>query len=69
MILDLTHIHIYVYIDNKLMMCILVFNGTQCENDLVNDCTASTCGDDGVCQDLVDDTNCVCPFEGGYDER
>ena len=45
------------------------FNGTQCENDLRDDCSDDTCGSAGVCRDLVEGTECVCPREGTYDER
>ncbi|XP_012942656.1 uncharacterized protein LOC101855048 [Aplysia californica] len=46
-----------------------LFNGTRCENDLTMDCTDSTCDSAGVCRDLINKTECVCPREGSYDDR
>lgn len=43
-----------------------LFNGTNCENDLVNDCTNTTCAEIGFCRDKVNKADCVCPSSSKY---
>ncbi|CAG5115710.1 unnamed protein product, partial [Candidula unifasciata] len=47
-----------------------LFDGQLCERDLTNDCDLDMCASKEFCQDLVNHTECHCPYDGGnYDSK
>ncbi|CAL1528983.1 unnamed protein product [Lymnaea stagnalis] len=45
-----------------------MFNGSLCENDIINDCKEDTCTKKDFCMDKINATTCVCPVGEGYSE-
>ena len=47
--------------------CPYPWDGNRCQDDVVDDCASSPCGDRGTCNDKVNDYECTCAtgWEGG----